>query len=147
MSRITRQAEVVRCHAGQIDVRTCEPSGCETCSLAHGCGQVFQVRWLRRSPALLTLVTDQQLQPGDRVLIGLDAASFHRAVLLQFVLPLAGLLLAAILAESLMLSLGWTALMALTGLLAGLWLARWLGKGFKLHLLHRLDSEIDLASD
>ncbi|SFX62286.1 SoxR reducing system RseC family protein [Marinospirillum alkaliphilum] len=141
MQQVTQQAEVVAVAAGQVQVRACAASGCSSCSLAGGCGQGLLARWLLRAPPLLTLPTALILQPGDRVLLAMDAAGLHRAALLQFVLPLLTLLLLALVAEMLGAGALLTGLLALVGLLAGLWLARRLARAPVLTLLHRIEPE------
>lgn len=124
MNRVTQEAEVVAVTGGLVELRACAAAGCGSCSLSGGCGQGLLSRWFSRRSPLMRLNTNLLLQPGDRVLVTLDAAELNRAAALQFLLPLLGLLLSALLAEG----LGFTSVLlltasALTGLFAGLLLA------------------------
>lgn len=124
MNRVTQEAEVIAVVGAQVDLRACTATGCGSCSLSGGCGQGILSRWFSRRSPLMRLSTELLLQPGDRVLVAMDAGELNRAALLQFVLPLLGLLLSALLAEW----LGFTSVLllaasALVGLLFGLLLA------------------------
>jgi sigma-E factor negative regulatory protein RseC len=124
MNRVTQEAEVVAVTGAFVELRACAASGCGSCSLSGGCGQGLLSRWFSRRSPLMRLSTKLLLQPGDRVLVAMDATELNRAAVLQFVLPLLGLLLSALLAEW----LGFTSVLllavsALAGLFAGLLLA------------------------
>lgn len=124
MNRVTQEAEVVAVVGAQVDLRACATTGCGSCSLSGGCGQGILSRWFSRRSPLMRLSTQLLLQPGDRVLVAMDAGELNRAAVLQFVLPLLGLLLSALLAEW----LGFTSVLllaasALAGLFSGLLLA------------------------
>ncbi len=150
MTWVTQEAEVLAPpKQGQVQVKACASQGCGSCSLAGGCGQGLLSRWLlRRSPSL-TLYTDVPLQPGDKVLLGLQAAKLSRAAVLQFLLPLLTLLATAMLAEFLGITSGWQLfLIALAGLTVGLLLARKLAAKSQLELLRQLNpSTASLANN
>jgi len=140
MTWVTQEAEVIaEPDQGRVQVKACASQGCGSCRLAGGCGQGILSRWLSgRSPAL-TLYTDLPLQPGDRVLLGMNATKLNQAAALQFLLPLITLLAAALLAEYLGITSGLALfLVALTGLAGGLLLARKLATANQLELLRQL---------
>lgn len=140
MNRVTQEAEVIAVVDGQVDLRACAATGCGSCSLSGGCGQGLLSRWFSRRSPLMRLSTELLLQPGDRVLVALDAADLNRAALLQFLLPLLGLLLSAMLAESLGLTAALPlAVAAVAGLWLGLLLAAKLAKKSLPRVLQKLD--------
>lgn len=141
MTWVTQEAEVVTQQVkGQVEVKACVSKGCGSCSLAGGCGQGLLARWLsRRSPSLV-LSTHLTLQPGDKVLVGLEAAKLNRVALVQFLLPLLTLLAAALFAEFLGITTGFKLfLIALVGLASGLLLARKLAKASEIKLMRQLN--------
>lgn len=141
MTWVTQEAEVIEsCSRGQVQVKACASQGCGSCSLAGGCGQGLLSRWLLRRTPSLYLQTEIPLTPGDRVLLGINATKLNRAAMLQFLLPLMTLLAAAMLAEFMGITSGFMLLtFALTGLLAGLLLARKLATANQLELLRQLN--------
>jgi len=142
MTWVTQEAEVVAEQSqGQVEVKACASQGCGSCGLAGGCGQGVLSRWLmRRSPSLI-LYTETPLQPGDRVLLGMNANKLNRAAVLQFLLPLTTLLAAALLAEFIGITSGLLLfLIALTGLASGLLLARHFATANQLELLRQLNT-------
>lgn len=141
MTWVTQEAEVLTPQTkGQVQVKACASQGCGSCSLAGGCGQGLLSRWLSRRAPNLTLKTDVQLQPGDKVLLGLETTQLNRAAVLQFLLPLLTLLAAAMLAESLGITAGFKLfLIALAGLASGLLLARQFAVASQLKLLRQLN--------
>lgn len=142
MTWVTQEAEVIALQTeGQVEVKACASQGCGSCSLAGGCGQGLLSRWLNRRAPSLTLKTDLALQPGDKVMLGLETAKLNRAALLQFLLPLLTLLAAAMLAESFGITSGFKLLLvALLGLASGLLLARKLAAVSQFKLLRQLPS-------
>ncbi|MBE0506203.1 MAG: SoxR reducing system RseC family protein [Marinospirillum sp.] len=140
MNRVTQEAEVVAVVGAQVDLRACATMGCGSCSLSGGCGQGILSRWFSRRSPLMRLSTQLLLQPGDRVLVAMDAGELNRAAVLQFVLPLLGLLLSALLAEW----LGFTSALllaasALAGLFSGLLLASRLAQKSCPELVQKLE--------
>lgn len=149
MTWVTQEAEVLT-HStkGQVEVKACTSQGCGSCRLASRCGQGLLSRWLLRRTARIRLPTELLLQPGDRVLLGLEASQLNTAALLQFLLPLLTLLAAAMLAEFLGVTAGFKLfLMALTGLAGGLLLARRLATASSLKLLRQLNPSISSFSN
>lgn len=149
MTWVTQEAEVLT-HStkGQVEVKACTSQGCGSCRLASGCGQGLLSRWLLRRTPSLTIVTELLLQPGDRVLLGLEASQLNTAALLQFLLPLLTLLAAAMLAEFLGITTGFKLfLITLVGLGVGLVLARLLAANSPLKLLRQLNPSISSFSN
>lgn len=141
MTWVTQEAEVIsQLSKGLTKVKPCAAKGCGSCSLAGGCGQGVLSRWFASRAPNLSLQTSLQLQPGDRVLVGLEASQLNRAALLQFILPLLTLLLAAMLAEFLGITSGFKLLgIALLGLTSGLFLARIFATTSQLKIVSQLN--------
>lgn len=153
MTWVTQEAEVLT-HptAGQVEVKACASQGCGACRLSSSCGQGLLSRWLLRRTPSFTLVTDKPLAIGDKVLLGLEAHQLNKAALLQFILPLLTLLIAAMLAEFLGITAGFKLfLIALAGLSVGLILARQLAKrltaSHSLKLVRQLNPAISSFSN
>lgn len=141
MSQVTQQAEVVQVGQGRVWVKACTRQGCSSCSLSGACGQGLLSRWLSASPPLLEVNSQEVLEVGDRVELGVDASTLNRAAWLQFALPLATLLLASLLAEFLGFSeVLMQLLFALLGLAGGLLLARRFAGQSKPTLLRKMIS-------
>ncbi|GLR62683.1 SoxR reducing system RseC family protein [Marinospirillum insulare] len=140
MTWVTQEAEVIAEQSlGQVQVKACASQGCGSCSLAGGCGQGVLSRWLLNRSPKLVISTETSLQPGDRVLLGVNAAQLNRAAILQFLLPLFTLLAAALLAEYLGVTSGLLLFfIALIGLASGLFLARKLAATSQLELIKQL---------
>ncbi len=141
MTWVTQEAEVITPPSkGRVQVKACASQGCGSCSLAGGCGQGLLSRWLAGRAPSLTLQTSLPLQPGDLILVGLETTQLNKAALVQFLLPLLTLLAAALLAELLgITSIFKLFLIALTGLLGGLLLARFFATSSQLPLLRQLN--------
>ncbi len=132
MTVISQAAEVVAVDSMSVRLSACEKKGCASCHLAGGCGQGLWARWLTSSSTTTFELPHPgfELHPGDRVELVVLPTDMMKAALLQFLLPLLGLLLGALMAEQAgMASLLWTALSGLLGLVLGLLLARrWAGR-------------------
>lgn len=141
MTWVTQEAEVITPqHQGRVEVRACASQGCDSCSLAGGCGQGVLSRWLNRRAPSLILQTDLPLKSGDRLILGLEANQLNTAAMLQFLLPLLTLLAAAMLAEFLGITAGFKLLIiALVGLAIGLLLVRKLAAKSQLKIIRQLN--------
>lgn len=107
-----------------VRLRTASPTGCARCDAGEGCGGgVFGKLVARRLQGLSLDDPDLDLQPGQHVVLGIDDKVFLRATAGIYLLPLASLLVAALLARIIGFSEPAMALAGVTGLLAGLWLA------------------------
>ncbi|MDR9467633.1 SoxR reducing system RseC family protein [Marinospirillum sp.] len=147
MNQVTQEAEVIAVDQGRAWVKACDSQGCASCGLAGGCGQGLLSRWLSASQPLLEVESQEPLQVGDRVQLGVDASTLNRAAWLQFALPLVTLLLASLAAEF----LGFSAvlhqlLFASLGLTAGLLLARRYAGQSKPVLIQKILSKRELES-
>ena len=142
MTQITQQAEVVALGDGWLHLRACQASGCGSCHLSGACGQGVLARLFKKSaPQLLVVPCEDAYQIGDRLELGMELASFNRAVLLQFALPLLLLLVGALLAELLgFTKVWWQLLFAGLGLASGLYWARRLAQPAQLKIIRKLES-------
>lgn len=130
MHLVTQQAEVVAVHANSVEVVPCEAnSGCGSCSLKATCGQAILARYFGRKNPSFSLKDTSGLQVGDKITLGLEAKKLNLAAVLQFLLPLLTLLAAALVAQSLGWSSGFSLLISAgVGLALGFLLARLLAK-------------------
>ena len=124
---ITESATVIRCQGGYAEVQIERQSACNHCELESGCGTGAIGRLLgnRRKP--LTIDTDQELHPGDQVVLGIPEAQLVRASMLVYGMPLLGMLIFGLTAHTLFESEEWlVVIFAIAGFVAGFKFASWL---------------------
>jgi sigma-E factor negative regulatory protein RseC len=124
-------AHVVRVEGQDAWVETGRRSGCAGCGAAGGCGVGVLSKVLGRRDAPLRVSSNQPLQPGDEVIIGIDESALVQASLAVYLVPLVLMLAGAALgvyARSLGLveGEGLTVLLGALGFGAGVgWLGRY----------------------
>jgi sigma-E factor negative regulatory protein RseC len=127
---IEETALVISCDGDMAQVEAERRATCGACSERDGCGTSLLVRTLGRQAVQMLVRNPLQVQPGERVVVGVGEKGLVQASLLVYALPLAGLILFAILgqlaAERLLPAAGElpSILCGLLGLTAGLALAR-----------------------
>ncbi len=125
---IEQPARVTRIFDGQAELEVQHEAGCSSCSLRGGCGMGSLGRLFGERKRSLTIPA-HDLQPADRVVLGLAERQLVSAGLILYLTPLFGLIVFALVGDALTGgSDGWTALAGLTGLFAGLGLARWMAR-------------------
>lgn len=125
---LSETASVVSSDGHSLQLKTGRQGACSGCSLKGGCGQYL----LARPDALLDLqhcalegdLQQGGVQGGDQVQISLAEGQLLLLAALFYVLPLAALLLATLLASLLGAGEGALMLTALVGLAAGVGVAR-----------------------
>ena len=126
---ITESATVIRCQDKRAVVEIQRQSVCGHCELESSCGTGAIGRLLgnRRKP--LAIDTDQELQPGDQVVLAIPEARLVRASLLIYGLPLLGMLIFGLLAHTLFALQEWLIVVAaIAGFAGGFKLAGWLAE-------------------
>ncbi|MDX1655042.1 MAG: SoxR reducing system RseC family protein [Candidatus Competibacteraceae bacterium] len=98
---IEEQAQVVEAGGGFAWVETQRQSACGSCNARSVCGSAALARVLGQRRSRVRVLSDLPLKPGDRVLIGLQEGALVRGSLVVYLLPLAALLLGAILGRAL----------------------------------------------
>lgn len=98
---IEEQARVVGLHGGFAEIVTQQRAACGSCSAKGGCGTSLLSAWFPQRYLTFQLENDIGARSGDTVIVGLDEEMLQRSSLLLYALPLAGLLLGAILGERL----------------------------------------------
>lgn len=146
---LLQRAEVIRISDETIWVRPHLETGCAQCRLSSACGQGVLNRWSSQRRSEIALMRNESLIArhvalGDLVELSVPGAHFVRASALQFVLPLLGMVLPAMLAESLGMADTAIALLAFGGLGFALWaVSRWGRPALKSpsirRILHHLD--------
>lgn len=96
---IEQQATVVRVDGDTAEVTTQRESSCGSCSAKSGCGTSLIDAWFPQRVSKFQLKNDIGAKPGDTVVVGLDEGKMRRGSLLLYALPLAGLILGAVLGE------------------------------------------------
>ncbi len=120
---ITEAAVVTRCDDGQVEVRLRRASACGNCELSQGCGTGALGRLLGNRSRPLLIQTEQNLKPGDNLLLGLSEAALVKASLTVYGLPLLAMVIAGLLAALFNWSDIWVALSSVAGFLLGYKLA------------------------
>ncbi|MFO7706520.1 MAG: SoxR reducing system RseC family protein [Halopseudomonas sp.] len=123
---IEEQGRVVSCEPGAAWVETVRRSTCGSCQARAGCGQALLQRLgAGARQGYIRVLSDQPLQVGDQVLIGLPENAVVNASLCMYMLPLVGLFSAAVVADNAGLTEPWIILFAFVGLASGFAGVRW----------------------
>ena len=120
---ITEHAVVTHCDGKRVEIRLQRDSACGHCELNQGCGTGAIGRLLGHRSKPLVIESDQQLKPGDRLVVGMPESAVVTASLSVYGLPLAGMIVAGLAADLYNLADTWVAIAAFTGLFAGVKLA------------------------
>jgi sigma-E factor negative regulatory protein RseC len=118
---IEQDARVVAVGDGLAWVETRLASACGSCTVSGGCGTSVVAKLFGEKPRRFAVTDPVGVAVGDPVVIGIADSALARAALLAYLLPLAGLILAAFLAQKVGTGEGLTALSGLVGLAFGLW--------------------------
>ncbi len=126
---LTELASVLGVDANGVRVETVRQSACSSCRSKAGCGQklLAELGQGQRFEVVASNPLQLMLQPGDSVELGIEEASFLRASLMVYLLPLFALILAAIVADQLGVAESMVVASAGLGLLSGFALVRWWG--------------------
>lgn len=119
--------QVVRIDGGLAVVQVVPQSACGSCSASKGCGTSAVAKLFPKRLPQVAVRNDLGVQAGDDVVIGLADNEVQAASLTLYGVPLAGLLAGAIAGQQWGGSEPWAILGGLSGMLAGLALARQLG--------------------
>jgi len=117
--------EVLAVGAEGITVRVSPRPGCGACARGVGCGQALGLR--RRAAPVFTVAAPEAGPPpavGSEVALLIEPRRVLAAAVAGYGYPLAGLLVAVLVATAAGAGDAGAALAALPGLLAGLWLGR-----------------------
>ena len=95
---ITETAIVTRRDGRLVEVELQRTSTCGQCELSKGCGTGALGRLLGHRSKPILIETDHQLEPGDRLELGLSESALVKASLAVYGLPLLGMLGAGLLA-------------------------------------------------
>lgn len=118
---IKEKATVVSLSGNRAEVRMQRQDACSHCEMSRGCGTGAIGRLLGKRNKPVNIAVDQNLKPGDQVELGLPDEAFLKASVLIYGLPLLGLFLGALLAETIFTHVEWIVfIFAVAGLLSGL---------------------------
>ncbi|WP_075181536.1 SoxR-reducing system protein RseC [Pantoea sp. 1.19] len=121
---IKEWATVVAWHNGVATVHAESKTSCNSCSAKGGCGSAMLNKLGPKNAHVMTLRSEQPLQPGQRVELGIRESSLLGSAMLVYLAPLVGLFLVAGLFQALFHSDLAAATGALLGGVAGFILAR-----------------------
>jgi sigma-E factor negative regulatory protein RseC len=94
---IEEEATVARVDEGRVWVEKIRQSACSSCK--QTCASATVGRHLDGKPTAFSVISDIELHPGDRVVVGVREDALVLGSLGIYVLPLLGLLLGAILGQ------------------------------------------------
>lgn len=100
---VYEQATVLRVEAGIALLSSRQRSACDSCRAQPGCGQAVLARLMRREdavPALLPSALQGEIKKGSEVTVAIPMHTVVLGSLLIYLLPVFGLLVAAILATA-----------------------------------------------
>lgn len=97
---IRESGVVVALIAGGVIVETQRQTGCQSCSSRGGCGINLMQKALNRKQHQVRVATELPLRLGDEVLLILPASALVQASLLMYALPLLGLMVGALIGQT-----------------------------------------------
>ena len=125
---ITEKAVVTASANGKVEVRLQRASACGGCEMSQGCGTGAIGRLLGNRSRPMLVETEQDLKPGDEVLLGLSEAALVRASLLVYGCPLGFMIGFGLLAAVVGLDEPWIAVICIAGFFAGFRYASYLAR-------------------
>lgn len=124
---LTENGRVIDVGSDGVRIETVRQNACSGCRSQTGCGQKMLAeigqgqRFEIKAANPLRLI----LQSGDKVELGIEEASFLQASIMVYLLPLLGLIVAAVLADTLGATEPLVISAGVFGLLLVFWLVRW----------------------
>ena len=116
---LSESARVIRSDGRRVELELQRASACGNCEMNQGCGTGALGRLLGKRSRPLVIESDRHYQPGDEVEVVLPESSLVQASLLVYGLPLAGMLVAGLLASATSDSEWLVAIASLCGFTAG----------------------------
>ena len=121
---IKETGRVVAVDGDSIWVEITPRSACSSCNIGAGCGTSVLARWFGRHSNCIRVPNRYALQQNDTALIGISDQALLKAALLAYMLPVLGMVVAAMLAAGAGAADSTAGLCSIIGLAAGLWLVR-----------------------
>ena len=123
---IEERAIVVETRDGFAWVRSRGTYACSACATSGGCGMAWISRAFNARRPALRCTNRAHARVGDEVTVGIDEGTLLKGSTLVYLAPILCMLVAALMAETLLLSLGTTraegiiAMSGLVGMVAGI---------------------------
>lgn len=126
---VEEQVQVVEVRGSQLMLEAQTQSACGNCSASKGCGTSVLSKVLGRKFSRFQAKNTVNARAGDTVVVGLSEEALLKASLVMYLVPILGMILVALLADSLLAASVdsrdlWIAAAALLGLAGGAVLAR-----------------------
>ncbi|WP_052699880.1 SoxR reducing system RseC family protein [Martelella endophytica] len=121
---VEARATVVGFRRDRVIVQTGRESACSACEIATNCGSSSLHKMLGKADTRLELAHEGDLAIGQAVTLSVPESGLLTAAMLTYLLPLAGLILATVVAASTGASEDMTILAAAIGLVIGFLAAR-----------------------
>ncbi len=126
MDMIEQKVKVVKLFSDMAICESLSRTGCAKCEAGEGCGGGVFSKLFGSKTYQIEVLNKLQLQPGEKVTIGISESAITFGSLLLYFVPLLGLILGALIAE-----LGqqkpdelWTILMSIVGFFLGILLVK-----------------------
>lgn len=118
---IEELAVVIHAEKDQVWVETHRSSACSSCSINEGCGTGKLAGIFNGRPSHVRVASEIQLQPGDRVVIGLRESALLVSSLRVYIIPVLLMILGAVLGNLIFTTVkeGMTVLLGVAGLGGG----------------------------
>lgn len=113
-------------------------SACGGCAMSKGCGTKMISGFFSRNMKPLEVLNDFDGDVGDRIEVGMSNAAILKLSALIYLLPLMGMILAALVAASLQMGDFYSLLYAMAGLAVGFFITK------SLYSSHKLSTSISL---
>ncbi len=125
---ITESAIVTRCNGNQIELELQRGSACARCKLNQGCGTGALGRLLGQRSKPIVIESNCEVNPGDRLLLGMSESALVKTSLIVYGLPLLGMLLGGLFTAVLGASEILVASISVVGFIGGFKFATFLAK-------------------
>lgn len=93
---LEESAQVVYVKGADVWVETQRKSACSSCEAQNGCGTSILSKVLGKRRSLIRVLTGLDLQPGDRVVVGIREQALVRGSVAVYAVPITLMLLGAI---------------------------------------------------
>lgn len=93
---IEETALIVEADEHYVWAEAASSSSCSHCSANQACGTASLQKWFKRKPNRLRLVNNQDVKPGERVVIGIPEQALVKGSFIIYMLPLLFLIAGAL---------------------------------------------------
>jgi sigma-E factor negative regulatory protein RseC len=96
---IEEMALVISIDGSYAEIRTEEKSACGSCEARNGCATAAVSEAMEKPPTLLRALNPIGARPGEKVVVGIEEAALNTVSMFFYAVPLAGLIIFALLGQ------------------------------------------------